>query len=67
MSERIDLNEREWAVKHGSTSKKTIKAYKFIVQGESIIFQRGLGSTNSVFVNVAAYPSKNTVVTEKNP
>jgi hypothetical protein len=70
-----DLNERQWLVEHckiqdvGSKvlyrdERKTevIKAYKFEIEGGSIVFKKMLAA--NMFTNVACFPSEGTIVRE---
>jgi hypothetical protein len=69
-----ELNERQWLVEHcqiqdGSKAvyldeRKTevVKAYKFEIEGGSIVFKKLLAA--NMFTNVACFPSEGTIVRE---
>jgi hypothetical protein len=69
-----ELNERQWLVEHGKIQdgskvlyldeRKTevVKAYKFEIEGGSIVFKKMLAA--NMFTNVACFPSKGTIVRE---
>jgi hypothetical protein len=69
-----ELNERQWLVEHcqiqdGSKAvyldeRKTevIKAYRFEIEGGSIVFKKMLAA--NMFTNVACFPSEGTIVRE---
>ena len=69
-----ELNERQWLVEHcqiqdGSKAvyldeRKTevVKAYRFEIEGGSIVFKKMLAA--NMFTNVACFPSEGTIVRE---
>jgi hypothetical protein len=70
-----ELNERQWLVEHGQIQdvgskamyldeRKTevIKAYRFEIEGGSIVFKKMLAA--NMFTNVACFPSEGTIVRE---
>lgn len=70
-----DLNERQWVIEHGKIQdvgskvvyldeRKTevIKAYKFEIEGGSIVFKKMLAA--NMFTNIACFPSEGTIVRE---
>lgn len=69
-----ELNERQWLVEHGQIQvgskamyldeRKTevVKAYKFEIEGGSIVFKKMLAA--NMFTNVACFPSEGTIVRE---
>jgi hypothetical protein len=69
-----DLNERQWLIEHkiqdvGSKvvyldeiKTEIVKAYKFEIEGGSIVFKKILAA--NMFTNVACFPSKGTIVRE---
>jgi hypothetical protein len=69
-----ELNERQWLVEHcqiqdGSKAvyldeRKTevVKAYRFEIEGSSIVFKKMLAA--NMFTNVACFPSEGTIVRE---
>jgi hypothetical protein len=68
-----ELNERQWLVEHGKIQgskvlyldeRKTevVKAYKFEIEGGSIVFKKLLAA--NMFTNVACFPSEGTIVRE---
>ncbi len=69
-----ELNERQWLVEHGQIQvgskamyldeRKTevVKAYKFEIEGGSIVFKKMLVA--NMFTNVACFPSEGTIVRE---
>jgi len=71
----IDLNERQWLIEHSKIQdvrpkivfldeRKTeiVKAYKFEIEGGSIVFKKMLAT--NMFTNVACFPSEGTIVRE---
>jgi len=71
----IDLNERQWLIEHGKIQgvgskivfldeRKTeiVKAYKFEIEGGSIVFKKMLAA--NMFTIVACFPSEGTIVRE---
>jgi hypothetical protein len=61
-----DLNERQWVVKYMTGSVvpiiEVVKAYKFEIEGGSIVFKKMLAA--NMFTNVACFPSEGTIVRE---
>jgi len=69
-----ELNERQWLIEHrkiqdGSKAvyldernTEVVKAYKFEIEGGSIVFKKLLAA--NMFTNVACFPSEGTIVRE---
>lgn len=63
-----DLNERQWIVSYSKIPlpdmpiTEIIKAYKFEIEGGSILFKKMLAA--NLFTNVACFPSEGTIVRE---
>ena len=70
-----DLNERQWLIEHvkiqdvrpkivylDERKTEVIKAYKFEIEGVSIVFKKMLAP--NMFTNIACFPSKGTIVRE---
>jgi hypothetical protein len=70
-----DLNERQWLIEHvkiqdvmpkivylDERKTEVIKAYKFEIEGGSIVFKKMLAA--NMFTNVACFPSEGTIVRE---
>lgn len=56
-----ELNNTKWMVKTESETSILLKAYKFNIEGDSIVFKKSLGHTD-IFINIASFPSSKTIV-----
>jgi len=58
-----DLNNRIWKVKVEGQEEIEVKAYKFDVEGNSIVFKESIGKNSmSGYRNVSAFPCNKTIV-----